>query len=301
MLLSLALLHTTGGAQLDPRFALIAAAFGAVIFAAIWTPAPAGLSEVRARARLPHPTLVWPIVGAWALALFAQVSNRAEDLHHGQLIEGGIGPWLGLLLFLVAWQVMIAAMMLPSSLPLIRLFNRTAADQPRANSVRAMFLLGYVVIWTGFGALAFGGDIVLHRVVDSWAWLRDHDWLIGGSVLIGAGLFQFSSLKDRCLNECRHPGAFLMKHYRRGASEAFRIGRTHGLFCLGCCWALMLVAFAVGVANLAWMAVLTLVMLFEKTGKRGDRGVAPIGGALIALGVLVLAHPGWLPPIFATA
>jgi predicted metal-binding membrane protein len=196
---------------------------------------------------------------------------------------------------------MVAAMMLPSSLPLMRLFSRTARDQPHANVVRALFLLGYALVWTTFGALAFGSDIVLHRTVDAWPWLSEHDWLVGGSVLIGAGLFQFSDLKDRCLNECRHPGAFLMKHYRRGRAEAFAIGRTHGLFCLGCCWALMLVAFAVGVANLAWMGVLTLVMLFEKTGRRGDRGVAPIGIGLVLLGIVVLLHPGWLPPLLGAA
>ena len=113
-----------------------------------------------------------------------------------------------------------------------------------------------------------------------------------------AGAFQFSDLKKKCLSECRNPGAFLLKHYRRGIGEAFRMGRGHGFFCLGCCWALMLVGFAVGVANLAWMAVLTLLMLFEKTGKGGERGVAPIGFGLIALGVLVLLNPSWLPPVF---
>ena len=78
-------------------------------------------------------------------------------------------------------------MMLPSSLPLIRLFNRTAAPQPQANVVRAAFLGGYVLIWTAFGALAFGGDIVVHAAVDRWAWLEEHAWLIGGSTLAAGG------------------------------------------------------------------------------------------------------------------
>ena len=232
------------------------------------------------------------------LALVAQATGSAEALHHGQLIEGNAPLWLGFVVFLVAWQVMIAAMMLPSSLPLIRLFNRTAASQPRANLVRAAFLGGYALIWTAFGALAFGGDIIVHATVDRSTWLADRTWIIGGSTLVLAGAFQFSDLKKRCLSECRHPGAFLLKNYRRGVGEAFRIGREHGLFCLGCCWALMLVSFAVGVANLAWMAVLTLLMLFEKTGKGGERGVAPIGIGLMALGVLVLAHPAWMPSLF---
>lgn len=277
--------------------AIILAAVATVAVAAVWAPVPAVIDGARQRARLPQPTLLWPIAGAWALALFAQAAGVADELHHDGLIGGGRGMWLGAILFLLSWQVMIAAMMLPSSLPLIRLFNRTAASQPRANVVRASFLAAYAMVWTTFGALAFAGDVALHRVVENWDWLADRGWLIGGSVLILAGALQFSDLKERCLRECRHPGAFLLRHYRHGAGEAFRIGREHGVFCLGCCWALMLVGFAVGVANLAWMAALTLLMLFEKTGRGGERGVAPIGIGLIALGILVLINPPWMPPI----
>ena len=121
--------------------------------------------------------------------------------------------------------------------------------------------------------------------------------LAAGGALALAGAFQFSGLKERCLSECRHPGAFLLQHYRRGVSGAFRLGRRHGVFCLGCCWALMLVVFAAGVANLWWMAVLGCLMFYEKVGRAGDV-VAPIAGAvLLALAVLVLAHPAWLPPL----
>ena len=116
-------------------------------------------------------------------------------------------------------------------------------------------------------------------------------------MLLLAGAFQFSDLKERCLRECRHPGIYLMQHYRRGIVEAFRLGRGHGLFCLGCCWALMLVGFAAGVANLAWMVVLTLLMVFEKTGRGGDRASGPIGIGLLALGGLVFIDPGWVPPL----
>jgi predicted metal-binding membrane protein len=107
-------------------------------------------------------------------------------------------------------------------------------------------------------------------------------------VLVLAGGFQFSKLKDRCLTVCRSPGGYLRQHYRRGAAAAFRLGAGHGVFCVGCCWALMLVAFAAGVASLWWMAALTAVMVFEKTGRGGRRGVRPIGVGLIALGLLML-------------
>jgi predicted metal-binding membrane protein len=90
---------------------------------------------------------------------------------------------------------------------------------------------------------------------------------------------------------CRHPAAYLLRHYRRGVPEAFRLGWGHGLFCLGCCWALMLLMFAEGVANLTWMAALATVMVYEKTGRQGDRVARLVGIALLGLAALVLAHP----------
>ena len=257
------------------------------------------IAAFRARTGLPHP-LVFAVIGvAWGLSILAEASGNRWQLHHHNLIEGGLNPWAALGLFLVSWQFMIAAMMLPSSLPMIGLFNRISADQPRSAAVRAAFLAGYFAIWTLFGLFALAGDMGIHRLVHASPWLAYHSWLIAGGTLIGAGLFQFSPLKDACLKACRNPGTFLLTHYRRGIGEAFAIGRDHGLFCLGCCWALMLVSFAAGVANLAWMAVLTLLMVFEKTGPRGDRGVVPIGLSLVGLGLLVALNPTWLPPIAA--
>ncbi len=195
-------------------------------------------------------------------------------------------------IFVLAWQLMIAAMMLPSSLPLIRLFRVAAEGQQRPGRATAALIAGYAMVWTAFGVLAFVGDVGLHKLVHAWPWLAAHPQLIAGSVLALAGAFQFSELKERCLTECRHPGSFLVQHYGRGEAAAFRLGRVHGMFCLGCCWALMLVGFAAGVANLWWMAALTALMVFEKTGQGGDRGVAPIGAGLILASVIVLMAPG---------
>jgi predicted metal-binding membrane protein len=251
-----------------------------------------------ARARLPRPAVLAAIAGAWALCLAAELTGRSATLHHDRLVEGRLAPWLALGLFLVAWQVMIAAMMLPTSLPLLALFDRVSAPQPAHRRARLAFLGGYVAVWTAFGALGFLFDGVVHRTVDATPWLAQRPWLIGGATLVVAGAFQFSDLKDRCLRQCRHPGLYLQQHYRRGVGAAFRLGRGHGLFCLGCCWALMLLAFAVGVANLAWMATLTAIMVAEKTAPAGRRVVRPVGVALLALGALVLVHPGWLwPPV----
>lgn len=255
--------------------------------------------------RIP-PAVLAAIGLAWLVTILAQSSGKAILLNHGRLIEGGpplwAPPplWIAVPLFLVAWQVMVVAMMLPSSIPMVRLFHLTSSPQPHRTAVRAAFLAGYLVVWGGFGVVAFVNDVGIHRLVDHTPWLQGHPWVIAGVALALAGAFQFSAIKDRCLSECRHPGAFLLQHYQRGMTGAFRLGRRHGLFCLGCCWALMLVMFAAGVANLWWMAALGALMFYEKVGRAGDR-VAPIAGvALLVLAAAVLAHPAW-PPVLGSS
>jgi predicted metal-binding membrane protein len=274
------------------------------------------------------------IAGAWVLAILAESSGSALlgqaaasggapavaglggrpalaffcPLHFGALTAGGvvqlpggatgaISFWLALALFMVAWQAMIGAMMLPSSLPLVRLFAVASAVAPGRRRAMAAFLGGYALVWTGFGAVAFAGDALLHRLIQDNAALRAHEWAIVGGFLTLAGLVQFTPLKDRCLTECRHPGAFLIRHYRRGVAGSFALGRKHGLFCLGCCWALMLVMFVAGVASLVWMGALTMLMVYEKTARRGEQAVPIAGVALLGWAALVLLHPAGLPDV----
>ena len=235
----------------------------------------------------------------WAVALTAEVGGFSEWLGHEKAFEGDLPAWAASLVFLAAWPLMIAAMMLPSSVPMVRLFATVSSAQTERRRVLAAFLGGYALVWGVFGALAFAGDAVLHEVVHRTAWLGEREWLIGGGALASAGAFQFSRLKDACLDQCRHPGAFLMPRYRQGTGEAFRLGRAHGLFCLGCCWALMLLMFAAGLADLRWMAALGALMAYEKVGRHG-RAVVPVAGvALLIWAGLVLAHPGWLPEALA--
>jgi predicted metal-binding membrane protein len=246
------------------------------------------------RARVP-PTVVAAIAVAWTLAVAAEISGGGSALHHDALIEGKLPYVLALVLFLVAWQAMIAAMMLPSSLPLIRLFAFASAGAPARRRGMVAFLSGYALVWTSFGTVAFAGDALLHRLIEQTAGLRAHQWMIVAALLALAGAVQFTPLKDRCLTQCRHPGAFLIRHYRRGAGGAFTLGLRHGLFCLGCCWALMLVMFAAGAASLIWMGALTALMVYEKTARRGDQTVPLAGIALLAWAALVLVHPAGLP------
>jgi predicted metal-binding membrane protein len=239
---------------------------------------------------LPRPIL-FGIGAAWIAAIAAQLAGAAALLHHDALLVGDGPPLVvAALLALLAWQVMIAAMMLPSSLPLVRLYARASERAPRRGRSMAAFIGGYALVWSAFGLAAFGADAGLHAAINSSPWLSSHDWWIGGSVLALAGAFQFTSLKDACLDKCRHPAQFMMRYYQRGPRGGLRLGVRHGAFCVGCCWALMLVMFAAGVASLIWMALLSAVMIHEKTRPAGARAVPVTGVALLAAASVVLAY-----------
>ncbi len=240
-------------------------------------------------ARQPTPVLM-AIAAAWAVAIAAQVAGAAALVNHDALLVDGPPAAVATLVFLLAWQLMIAAMMLPSSLPLVRMFAVASSRAPARELLLASFLGGYAAVWSAFGLLAFGLDAALHAAVDASPWLHRHEWAIGGSVLALAGAFQFTPLKDACLDKCRHPAQFLTRHYRRGKAGAFLLGARHGAFCLGCCWALMLVLFAAGMASLLWMAALTALMVHEKTQPNGARAVPVSGVALLAGASVVLAY-----------
>jgi predicted metal-binding membrane protein len=245
------------------------------------------------------------ILAAWAAVGIAQAAGAAAVLHGHATTHDAAEPlwvtvllppfWLGAVAFLAAWQVMVAAMMLPSSLPMVRLFTHTARRQERSTGVVAAFLGGYALVWAACGAAAFTADVAVHRAGGAVAWLDSHSWIAPAAALAGAGAFQFTGLKDRCLDQCRHPGPFLMRHYRRGARGGFDLGRRHGLFCIGCCWTLMALMLVMGAASLVWMAGLGAVMYYERVGRHGRRLTPVAGVLLIGWALLVAAHPPWLP------
>jgi predicted metal-binding membrane protein len=230
------------------------------------------------------------IAAAWVLAVGAQLTGEAVLLHHHALIEGGAPLWIALALFLLGWQVMIAAMMLPASLPSIGAFN-AAAQRARRRHGLAAFLSAYVLAWSIFGLLAFMGDDVLHHIVDAVPWLADRPWLIEASVLALAGVYQFSPLKRRGLAACRHPAALAQSSEVAGRSS-LRLGLDHGLACLGSSWALMLLMFAEGFANLSWMAALAAVMVYEATGRHGPRAAKAVGVGLLFAALATVSGGG---------
>jgi len=236
------------------------------------------------------PLVSAAIAAAWLLAAGAQLTGEAVLLHHHTLIEGGASLWIAVALLLLGWQVMIAAMMLPASLPSIGAFSAAAHSARRRHAV-AEFLGAYALAWSIFGLLAFMGDDILHHIVDATPWLADRPWLIEASILALAGAYQFSPLKRRGLAASRHPAALARSNevVRRGS---FRLGLDHGLACLGSSSALMLLMFAEGFANLAWMAALAAVMIYEATGRHGLRAVQAIGVGLVFVALAAVSRGG---------
>lgn len=198
------------------------------------------------------------------------------------------------LLFLM-WAIMMVAMMLPSAAPMILMFaavNRKRREQERPFVPTAVFLLGYLAVWTVFSALATAAQWKLHAAALLSPTMVVTSPLLGAVLLLAAGLFQLTPLKRACLVHCRTPLNFLMTEWREGTWGAFVMGLRHGSYCLGCCWFLMALLFVAGVMNLLWIALLSGLVLAEKIIPRGQELSLAAGVALTALGVLRLAGLG---------
>jgi predicted metal-binding membrane protein len=265
---------------------------------------PAVVAPARPPGRRRGPArLIWTAVAAcWVATVAAGILGPAglpSGDGHGHDLAAVARHWR-LATFAVTWTVMVGAMMLPSTAPMLELFWAVSARAPRPALARTAVLTPYFGVWLGFAGLALAGDAVLHTLVSGWAWAAARPGLVFGGVLVLAGGFQFSRLKQACLRACRSPTGMLWRHYRRGVGAAWALGVRHALLCLGCCWALMLVMFATGAASLAWMLLLTAVMVAERTMPWGRRLVTPAGVAFIASGLLIGITAGTAPAVAAT-
>jgi len=235
------------------------------------------------------------IVLAWLILLAWGQSPYGRYLDHQQLgeVELGLdgGPLLVALAFVGGWTLMTFAMMLPTSLPLITMFQTVTGRRDDRRRLAALLVAGYVLVWAAFGVLAHAGDLGLHLAVERSAWLEGRAWVLGGATLLLAGVYQFTPLKYHCLDKCRSPLSFITQHWLSSGkpAAAFRLGLHHGLFCVGCCWSLMLLMFAVGTGNLGWMLALGTVMAVEKNMPWGRQISAPLGLGLVALALVVIA------------
>jgi predicted metal-binding membrane protein len=194
-------------------------------------------------------------------------------------------------LMLLMWMAMMTAMMLPSAVPMLLFYDSIARRRSAGASTigpTSLFGLGYLVIWTGFGIAAVLLQYGFDRVALLSPMMQATSTALAGIILIGAGLYQWTPLKQACLRQCRSPLEFVMMHWRSGKSGAFAMGLTHGLYCLGCCWLLMLLLFVGGVMNFAWIAGIALFVLVEKLSPAGHWIGKAAGVALIAWGGVVL-------------
>ena len=191
-------------------------------------------------------------------------------------------------LMFVMWAVMMVAMMTPSAAPMILTYsrvNRRHNEQRSPFLATGVFLAGYLVVWTGFSAVATLAQWELHRAALLSPMMVSNSPLLGGVLLIGAGVFQFTPLKRACLAHCRSPLGFFMTEWREGTRGALLMGVRHGIFCVGCCWLLMALLFVAGVMNLLWVAVIAAYVLVEKIVPAGHWVSRGIGLCVIVGGV----------------
>ena len=189
------------------------------------------------------------------------------------------------LAFVAAWAIMMAAMMLPSALPMIALYAATQRGESRAAPV-ALFTLVYLTLWAATGVPMYLASVALSAVTVP---ARAYGVAV---MLVVAGAFQLSALKRVCLRRCRSPLGFLLGHWREGWRGSLALGWSHALYCLGCCWALMLVLVGAGAMGLAWVLLVAAVVAAEKVLAGGEWIARATGLALVLLGVAVAVRPG---------
>jgi predicted metal-binding membrane protein len=215
------------------------------------------------------------LTGALTITLLAWLDLARGSHSHDSV--GFAAPFL-------MWTVMMIAMMLPSALPFTFAFA-AEHDRRRARNLHyvpaTMFLAGYFAVWTAFSAVAAEIQLILQRRALLSPTMSFASSLLAGITLIAAGAYQWTPFKNACLRHCRSPLGFLLSDWHEGWLGSFRMGIGHGLFCLGCCWMLMLLPFASGLMSLPWMAGVTVFVLIEKAAPGGE-WFARIGGAALA-------------------
>jgi len=236
------------------------------------------------RARLGLVALLFLLaVLAWWLTV-----DRMDGMDAGPGTDLGTLGW-----FIGVWVVMMAAMMFPSVAPTVALYSQMTRRREPLGPLA--FAGGYLITWAGVGLLAYGAYALGNELLgDQLAWDSAGQWLAGGLVVL-AGVYELTPQKDACLGRCRSPVAFLIGNWRDGLSGAVGMGAKHGLWCVGCCWALMAALFALGVMSIAWMAFIAALIALEKILPWGRAATYGTAALLIVLGVLLVAAPDAIP------
>ena len=225
------------------------------------------------------------VSAAWAFMAIAVLRGDETWMHHDSPSTGALTG----LTFIGSWTLMVAALMLPTTLWFVSVFDRIVAERADRLRLGALVVAGYLTVWLVAGSVAFALDEALHGIDDATGALSRHDWLVPAGALALAGAFQLTPLKARCLARCRTPYSFVATRWHdvRPRHEAWRLGMEHGRFCLGCCWALMLVMTALSAIGLVWMLLIASVMAAEKLTPAGARLARPVGVTCLALAIAV--------------
>jgi predicted metal-binding membrane protein len=229
--------------------------------------------------------LSWVYLARMAAMMNAASADKAMHAAMGMPEMAAWGAAELLMLFLM-WTVMMVAMMLPSAAPTILLILSTYRRRGhRSRLLASAFGSGYLLAWTTFSAAAAITQLILHRAAVLTPGMASSSAILGGAILLLAGAYQWLPLKGACLTHCRSPLAFLSQHWREGSGGALVMGLRHGLFCVGCCWMLMLLLFAAGVMNLFWVAAIAIFVLVEKVAPHGAQVGRAAGLLLMGGGV----------------
>ncbi len=226
--------------------------------------------------------LLLVLVLSWAYLLAgAGTLQEMSDM----LMPMSAGPWTlrHAIIMLVMWAVMMAAMMLPGAAPMILLYATIARGhytEGKPASMAGFFAGGYVLVWSAFSVVAVALQFALEKASILSPMMEISSITLAGAVLIAAGLYQWTPLKQACLKHCRSPLEFVLTRWRDGAGGAFLMGIEHGSYCVGCCWLLMLLLFVGGLMNMAWVAGIALFVLLEKLVP-GGRWMGRLAGAVL--------------------
>ena len=234
----------------------------------------------------------WVVV-VWQSGDDASMGMQADDAMGLDFTMGLAAP-----LFFAMWVAMMIAMMFPSAAPMVTMFDRvqrSRRDGGQSYVPTTYFVSAYLVVWVAFGAIAFALAALVDHLATENDWVIDEWQRIGGVLLVAAGLYQLTPLKEVCLRKCRTPISFLLSSWRDGKRGAVEMGLLHGTYCLGCCWLLFVILLPLGVMNVAAMVVIALLVFGEKCLPSGTRLARVAAVALIAYGLLVIAVPSALP------
>jgi predicted metal-binding membrane protein len=231
------------------------------------------------------------ILISWAYMLHMgwRISGTGTEITLACMMHWGPGDIAHMF---VMWAIMMVAMMFPAATPMILMF--TTVNQRRGETqepiiATGLFVLGYFLVWTAYSALAATAQYGLHLSALLTHHLVMTSPFLGGVLLVGAGVFQWTPFRDACMSKCRSPLGFLMAEWREGRLGALIMGLKHGAYCVGCCWLLMLLSFVLGIMNMIWMAMVSVFMMVEKAYPGSQWLSRTAGLILVACGLWIAA------------